>query len=722
MTTVATDVTDNTASEGLERALRVLSKFSESGKEAISQYASCLIPLLEALGWSGRAQHVAEAVPHFIDDIDIDDFRTTLANLNYNSVPLRCRLDSLNPGLLPCLFVADKGFVCVVLGREGNGYRVFDGLTRRVQATSGRGVSGTAYVVREGAEQRPLQQDNAGWMAELLVRFRRLVIQVLAITFMINLLSIAMPLFMMAVYDVVIPSSSVNQLLFLVAGVIGAVGFEWLFRRLRSSVLAHAAGRIDYIIGTAGFRQVLMMPIAMTENEPIGAQLSHLQEFESIREFFAGALGETLVDLPFAVLFLALIAVLSGWLVMVPIVSAILLVLCAFLISPLIRRSYGKASKGRTLQQRFLIEAASGMKAIKFAGAEGVWMDRFRTVSAKTAVGDFHIAMINQGMQAFGRMVMMGSGVALVGFGAVMAMSGDITIGALVACMALGWRVLGPFQSILMLLNQATQIRSSLRQINHLMRLKPERLAGRIPPKRGMRGKIAFNGVVYRHTPDSDPALAGVSFAVEPGEVVAITGPNGAGKSTIVNLASGLYKAQMGSVMIDGIDVRQIDMIDIRQNVGLVPQHSEMLYGTVSQNLRLGMPWATDEELQESAKGAAVHEAIMALPEGYETRLTETVVSELPEGFKQKLSIARALLRKPPILIFDEPGQMLDERGDAALMAMLEKLKGQTTILIVTHRPSHMRIADRLIVLNSGRVQFNGPPAEVLDQLGGQGT
>jgi ATP-binding cassette subfamily C protein/ATP-binding cassette subfamily C protein LapB len=722
MNTAATYIAESASTEGLERALRVLSKYSASGKEAVSQYASCLIPLLNALGWSGRAQHVAEAIPHFLDDIDINDFRTTLANLNYNSVPLRCSLDRLNPGLLPCLFVADKGFVCVVLGREGNGYSVFDGLTRQVQATSGRGVRGTAYVVREGADQKPLQQDDAGWMAELLVRFRRLVLQVLTITLMINLLSIAMPLFMMAIYDVVIPSSSVSQLVFLAVGVVAAIVFEWLFRRLRSSVLAHAAGRIDYIIGTAGFRQVLMMPIAMTENEAIGAQLSHLQEFESIREFFAGALGETFVDLPFALLFLALIAVLSGWLVMVPIVSALLLILCAFLVSPLIRRAYGKASRGRTLQQRFLIEAVSGMKAIKFAGAEGVWMERFRTVSATTAVGDFHIAMINQGMQTFGRMVMMGSGVALVGFGAVMAMNGDITIGALVACMALGWRVLGPFQSILMLLNQGTQIKSSLRQINHLMRLKPERLPGRIPPKRGVQGKIAFNGVVYRHTPESDPALGGVSFVVEPGEVVAITGPNGAGKTTVVNLAAGLYKAQMGSVMIDGIDVRQIDTIDIRQNIGLVPQHSELLYGTVSQNLRLSMPWASDEEIEESAKLAAVHEAIMALPEGYETRLTETVVSELPEGFKAKLSIARALLRKPPVLIFDEPGQMLDERGDAAFMSTVEKLRGQTTIIVVTHRPSHMKMADRLIVLNTGRLQFNGPPSDVMEQLGGQGA
>ena len=269
--------------------------------------------------------------------------------------------------------------------------------------------------------------------------------------------------------------------------------------------------------------------------------------------------------------------------------------------------------------------------------------------------------MLNNLVQTLGRIIMLAAGIAVVGFGADLVMAGELTIGALVASMALGWRVLGPFQSVIMLLNRATQIRSSLRQINHLMRLAPERIPGRIPPKRTFKGRITFMGVGYRHAPDADPALNGVTFEAAPGEVVAVTGPNGAGKTTVVNLASGLYKPQMGSVLLDGVDIRQIDTIDIRQNIGLVPQNSEMLYGTVAQNLRLALPSAEDKDLHEAARMADIHDAIMNLPEHYETRLTERVVSEL----------------------------------------------------------SHMRIADRLIVLNAGRLQFNGDPAEALAQMQG---
>jgi len=628
------------APQPIEDGLRVMRNFRKYGKQALSEQAACIVPLLEALGWTGRPRHLSEAVPHFVDNIDTEDFRETLANLNLTTVPIRTRQDRLNPALLPCLFVPDKGPVRVVLERveteteEGRApdtaFRVYDGFTRSIRTAQCKGIQGTAYVIRS-VNTSHVQRDNSTWIAELSVRFRKLVVHVLIATLFINLLSLAMPLFMMSVYDTVIPSASEEQLIYLVAGVGIAIGIEWLFRRLRSQVMAHAAGRIDYMIGTAGFQQVLMLPIPMSENEPLGAQISHLQEFESIREFFAGPLGETIIDLPFVLLFLGVIALLGGWLVLVPITAAALLMIMAMAVTPFIKRTFANSGGSKTRQQRFLIEAVSGMRAIKFAGAEKVWIDRFRALSAASAISDFRIALLNNLVQTLGRIIMLAAGVAVVGVGADMVMNGTLTIGALVASMALGWRVLGPFQSVIMLLNRATQIKSSLRQINHLMRIPPERIAGRIPPKRTFKGRITFMGVGYRHAPDADPALNGVTFECAPGEVVAITGPNGAGKTTVANLASGLYKPQMGSVLFDGVDIRQLDPIDIRQNIGLVPQNSEMLYGTVSQNLRLSVPYATDEELIEAAKMADIDYAIGNLPEGYETRLTERVVSELPE-------------------------------------------------------------------------------------------
>jgi ATP-binding cassette subfamily C protein LapB len=265
MTAAVLEQANSRVDVGLEAGLRVLSGFGAGADKNVSDYCACLVPLLTALGWSGRARHLSEAIPHFIDELDLEDFRSTLANLNFKTIAIKTPLDDLNAGLLPCLFVPDQGSVLVVLKSAGSGnYQTFNGTTRVEETTDGKDLIGTAYVTKQGADQKPQQSDNSAWMAELFVRFRKLILQVLVITLMINLMSLAMPLFMLAIYDIVIPSGSVDQLIFLFIGVCTALAFEWLFRRLRSLTMAHAAGRIDYIIGTGGFRQVLMMPIAMT--------------------------------------------------------------------------------------------------------------------------------------------------------------------------------------------------------------------------------------------------------------------------------------------------------------------------------------------------------------------------------------------------------------------------------------------------------------------------
>ncbi|MDP6688454.1 MAG: ATP-binding cassette domain-containing protein [Alphaproteobacteria bacterium] len=704
-------------------AMNVLEVFRRGGSGALSDLAVCLLRLLEVLEWNGKDRHLAEAMPHFIPNLDLEGFRETLANLNMGTRPVRVRHDRIDANLIPCLFVPDNEVVPlrVIISADADGYRIYDGAYRFFRRASGKGVRGTAYVVKQ--IDRTVQERKTRsqpWTSLLVSRFRALVTQVLVLTLLFNLLSLAMPLFMMSIYDRVIPSASVNQLLFLLSGVMFAIAMETALRRLRVRAMAYLAGRIDYLVGRSAFERIMFLPLAMLEHEPLGAQLSHLQEFESLREFFAGPLGEALLDLPFVVIYLAAIAFLGGWLVLVPICAGLAYVLSGWAVAVFGKHFTSAGNEHKSEQQKFLIQAVSGMRAIKFAGSEDVWLRRYRDLSAASSLREFSLASQNNVVQTISRVITLASGIALIGFGAIGVMSGGITIGALIASMALVWRALAPLQSGFMTLNRLGQIKSSLQQINQLMRLPTERIPGQVPFSRGIRGRVTFNGVVHRFAADAEPALMGVTFAVEPGEVVAITGPNGSGKSTVVNLASGMYQATMGAIMIDGIDVRQIDPIDLRQNIALVPQATELTYGTVAQNLRLADPTASDEDIVAAAKLARAYDAIMKLPEQFETRLNETLLTELPEGFKQKLSLTRAYLKNAPIMIFDEPGQSLDEEGDQAFLAAVQNLRGNATIIIVTHRPSHMQIADRLMVLDGGRLQYNGPPQEAMDRLAGK--
>lgn len=690
----------------------------------LSDFAVCLLRLLDALEWNGKQRHLAEAVPHFTSNLDLAGFRETLANLNLGTRPVQVRHDRINPSLMPCLFVPDDPTspVRIILGPGADGYRVFDGADRNFQNVSGRGVRGTAYVVKKMDHTlNERRQQNQSWTTPLAGRFRTLIGQVIALTLLFNVLGLAMPLFMMSIYDTIIPSASVNQMLFLLSGVMLAISLDAALRRLRIRAMAYLAGRIDYLVGRAAFERILFLPLAMLENEPLGAQLSHLQEFESLREFFSGPLGEALLDLPFVVIYLAVIAALGGWLVLVPVAAIVAYVLFGLMLAAWSKHFASGVNEDKSEQQKFLIQAVSGMRAIKFAGSEDVWLRRYRELSAANAMQDFALSRHGNMVQIIARVITLTSGVALIGFGAIGVMESAITMGALIGSMALVWRALAPMQSGFLALNRLGQIKSSLRRIDQLMRLPTERIPGQVPFSRNIKGRLTFDNVVQRFSNDVEPTLMGVTFAVEPGEVVAITGPNGAGKSTILNLATGLYSASIGSIMIDGIDVRQIDRIDLRQSVALTPQNTELFYGTVAQNLLLSEPTATHEDLVAAAKTARAYDGIMKLPEQFDTRLDEKLLTELPQGFKQKISLARAYLKKAPIMFFDEPGQALDEEGDQAFLAAVQNLRGSTTIIIVTHRPSHMHIADRLLVLEGGRLQYNGPPKEALDRLAGRG-
>jgi len=273
----------------------------------------------------------------------------------------------------------------------------------------------------------------------------------------------------------------------LLMGVLLALTLETLFRGVRSRALSFLAGRIDYLVGTTAFQKVLFLPVGMSENVEMGAQIAHLQDFDSIREFFTGPLGEALLDLPFVFLFLAVIAALTGWLVLVRVFAAITFLLCGFATAPLVRRAGGKAGEKKTAVQQFFTEAVSGMRAIKMAGVEGNWMERYRGISAGAAIGDFRVAMVNHMVQTISRIIMLAASIAMVGLGAQLVISGDATVGALVASMAMVLRCLAPFQTEFLASNKLSQVKSSLRQTNHLIKLRTEREPGKVPPLGGQR-------------------------------------------------------------------------------------------------------------------------------------------------------------------------------------------------------------------------------------------
>ncbi|MCV6611368.1 MAG: ATP-binding cassette domain-containing protein, partial [Amphritea sp.] len=290
--------------------------------------------------------------------------------------------------------------------------------------------------------------------------------------------------------------------------------------------------------------------------------------------------------------------------------------------------------------------------------------------------------------------------------------------GVLEEIMALVWRVLSPLQSAFLSFSKFQQTIKAIKQINQLMKLRNERKGGKsglILEK--LQGNIRIERVSFRYGPDRDPALLGVSFQVKPGEMVAITGNTGSGKSTLVKMIAGMYAPQAGSIQVDSMDLRQLNAMDLRRAIAYVPQQTHFFHGTIAQNIRLNNSLATDEQVRAAADEAGVLEEIMALPEGFDTRIGDTTIDRMPPGFLRSLSMARAFVSPAKILLLDEPGASLDDESDQRFVDRLKKIRGKRSIVMVSHRPSHIRLADKAILMEQGSVAHVGTPDEVIALL-----
>ena len=690
------------------------------GFRAVSDIAACLMPLLSALGWHGQNRQLAEALPHFADSLDIQDLRQVLGNLKYESDEVRLALGEIDPRLAPCLFVPDQGAAFVVLGLEQAEVTIFNSQTLTIDSLDPHGIRGTAYFFKRLEEPAPTvaRSTNDAWFESVARRFRGLALRMLGVTLITSLLALVVPLFIMTLYDKVVPSRSEEMLFYLAGGIGFAILFEFALRVIRSRTLAYVGGRIDLILGGAAFQQVLHLPIQMTERAPIGAQVSRLKQFESIREFFTGPLANVMLELPFAIIFVAVIAIIAGPLAWIPVALLAVFALIALVTVPAMRRSIARSGDARSQKQNFLIELLSNLRTIKTCAAEPTWSQRYRELAARCALENFRTSQLSSTVQTLAQTLMMAAGIATVGLGTLRVLSGDMSVGAMIATMALIWRVLAPIQVGFLSLSRLEQLKLGLRQINQLMALKPEREPGRVLERpRTLKVEVAFRHVSIRYSPNSEPALLGVDLDIEPGEIVAITGPSSAGKSTLLKLMAGLYQPQAGALLIDGMDIRQLDLGELRDSVAYMPQRCHLFHGTVAQNLRLANPTASDEALSQAVQDAGLLDDILDLPEGFDTRITDQLQAQLPGGFKQRLMLARAFVKDVPIFLLDEPGNNLDSEGDAALMRKLQSLHGKATVILTTHRPSHMRLADRVVYLQGGRLLGAGPPDEILPKI-----
>ncbi|MGI9434210.1 MAG: peptidase domain-containing ABC transporter [Geminicoccaceae bacterium] len=541
------------------------------------------------------------------------------------------------------------------------------------------------------------------------------------IGFIATLPALITPLFIMALYDTVISTQSKPLLLQLFVAVVLLLAIDLIFRLLRAKVMAYIAARIGRLVALGTFGRLMELSPSSLNRAPIHAQLRRVRQFEGWRDHFGDPLVSTVFNLPYSLLFLITIAILGGTIVVLPIAVMAIYAALAWFTRPLLERHGANADEARQLRDACFDEMISEMRSVRLIASESIWLERFRNYAAGSALASVKRAKLQDLLQNAGQAAVTVSGTGTLMIGALGVMNGDLTIGALIACMALVWRVLAPWQQCIGLLPRISQLRSEIKILDQTMRLPAEsdNRPRRLVANKG-RGEFHVEGVTLTYEGASRPALLGVDLSIAAGELVGLVGSSGAGKSSLLKVLAGIYTPQAGSVQIDGFDLRQIHPRELREDIAYAPQQPNFFSGTIAQNLRLARPSATDQEIWNAAQEAGVLEDILKLERSFETRIGDATVKQKSPGFLQRLSLARTYLKNSNILLFDEPGRALDAAGDLALQAKLAQLKGYQTVLFVTHRPSHLKLADRVFKIGAGRVAALGSGQSFLDRAAGQ--
>ena len=675
--------------------------------------SGCLTLLLRLTNLRGSAREVAESLPYFTDKLDLTGLQNTMSQLGYQMREVDCRLGELDKRSLPCLFIPNDGPAMVVMGRIGDQMRIGFDTDSEPMLEPDLSIEGRAFFYEPAAFAIP---EGRSWVRVVVGRFAPLISQATISALISGLVMMAGPLFLMIVYSTVIPTGSGVTLFYLSVGATIAVASGYYFMRHRASILAFIAGRIEYLFGTAILQQVLRMQPSYTERASVGSQTARLQTFESIRDLFTGPLAATMLESPATLVLLIALSIINPIALLVFVVMAGLYAFLYWLFNNRSRERVSAVSRATTRRTEFLTEMVGKMRVVRECGAQRIWLDRFREVAADASMASFEAEKLSSLLVGLSYFVMMLAALMIVSFTAPFVMDQRFGAGVLIASMLLMWRVLSPVQTIFTNMTRIERVQSATRQIDALMRIQGERVEiSSAPSQRSLQGSIDFQRVSFRYSMHTDPALVGVEFRIKPGEMIAVSGPNGGGKSTLLKLMLGMYQPQAGSILIDNVDIRQIDPLELRRLIGYAPQDAQLFRATIAQNLRFSRPDATDDEVYQALDMAGALEQVMALPKGLEYRVGDNT-NELSGSLKQKILLARAYLTRAPIMIFDEPGTGLDAEGDQKFIEALKSLKGKATVVFISHRPSHIRIADTLLVFEKGYLRAAGAPDDLLRQ------
>lgn len=667
-----------------------------------------LIPLLDALNWQGDNSKIVESLTLDYESMDLETLMETMANLKFEHIEIKnIQGKTLDVRSLPVLFETNDNLYLVINidNHQGMVYDTNKSLYDNIDLEK---LSGNMYCFSYAEEKKDslLHQQN-NWFNKLFFRFKESFKLMTVITFLITLLDLLIPLFIIIIYGQIGNASDSQALLITYIGVLIYIGSSFLLSNIRFRLINYVSTRMGSIISLQTFTRLMYLSPSYTETASISAQINRIKDFENLKRFVTSGIFINLLELIFAAIYVIAIFVIGGWIGFVPIVTLIIIIALGHIMRPFHKIRVERRADSSSERQQNLIELLRNTDEIKISGQKQHWFQRYKKITAENIYDAYQIGNYVSFSNNISYFITNASVLVIIYGGVLQVFNGRMNIGALIGVILLYWKVLRSIRGAFSLSVQVSGLQKSIAQINRFMKLPQDNsFKTDMTATKNIKGHIKFTDVSIRYSQTSKPALSNINFTALPGEIIGLNGHDGAGKTTVLKLILGMYKPQGGRILLDGINIKQLEPLSLRRSISYAPEKDILFTGTIRDNFKYFNPSISDDSINQLMDKTGLSYYMVYFSYTLDTELSEQLIQNASMAFKKLFNLTRLLSRDVQVYLIDEPENYLSQDEITQVIQVIKELAvhNKATVVISSKEPSILNICNQLITLNQGRI------------------
>lgn len=669
--------------------------------------ARVMPPLLDALNWQGDRNRVLEALTEPESLMTTEGLVEAMANLQFKyEMVQRVKGKDIGPDILPVLIVNDNQHLLIlnIIEKE---VLVFDGQDGAYKSMESKDIHGDLYLFQYAEDlSTTLVRQQKNWFSKMMLRFKGTIKIIVVISFLMTCLDLLIPVLIVLVYDQLASQESTRALIITYAGVILYLGSSYFLGYYRSKLLNYVSTRMGVIISSQTYTRLLYLSPSYTETASINSQINRIKDFENLKRFITSDLFVDLLELLFSIVYVIAIFVLAGWIGFIPIITFVVVTGLGLIMNPFHRVKMERTSDASGKRQQKLIEILKNSEEIKTIGLSDEWIERYKDVSTESILSSYELSDYVNTSKSISYFITNASVLAVVYFGILRIMNGDMTMGVLIGVIMLYWKILSSIRGAFTLSVQISSLSRSIAQINRFMNLPQDtNFKSNMIATRKIKGFVRFKDVSMVYSKKTSPVISRLSFETAPGTILGITGHDGAGKTTILKMILGMYIPQAGRIFIDNSNIKQLEPLSLRKSIGYAPQKDILFSGTIRENFTIFNAQVSDAQIENISERTGLSNYMKSLDYTLDTLLTEKEISKASMSFKKLFSITRAFCRGVNLFLLDEPENYLREDEIRKIIELImDRAKMESaSVIISTKNAELLSICDEVIRLNQGR-------------------